>query len=164
MARQLINLAASVPDAQVRCRALAQLWRCVIDSEVAVRLAHARAERISGQAELKHLLSDAGVFDLISGMQPGEFLSAMVMLPYLASTAIALVWSAVPVRAATTDPVDVYVGCGPHLACSQCLSYCGGMALPNARCITRTLYELCSAHSGAWQPKTEQLPQHDHLL
>ena len=71
MARQLITLAASVPEARVRCSALAQLWRCVIDSEIAVRMAHARAERISGQAELKHLLSDAGVFDLISGMPAG---------------------------------------------------------------------------------------------
>ena len=78
MARQLITLAASVPEAQVRCNALAQLWRCVVDSEVAVRLAHTRAERISGQAELKHLLSDAGVFDLISGSLPGEVTPARI--------------------------------------------------------------------------------------
>lgn len=67
MARQLITMAAAVPDAQARCNAFAHLWRCVVDAEIAVRLAHTRGEKINAQAELKHLLSDSGVFDIISG-------------------------------------------------------------------------------------------------
>ena len=71
MARQLITMAANVPDAQGRCNAFAHLWRCVVDAEIAVRLAHTRGEKINAQAELKHLLSDSGVFEIISG-QPIE--------------------------------------------------------------------------------------------
>ena len=74
MARQLISMAATVPDAQARCDAFAHLWCCVLDAEIAVRLAHTQGEKINAQAELKHLLSDSAVFDIISG-QPAEGVS-----------------------------------------------------------------------------------------
>jgi hypothetical protein len=69
--RQLVPLAAAVPAAKERCAALARVWAAAVAADLGARRAVRLRQRPTPQAELKHLLSDAVVLEIISGSSGG---------------------------------------------------------------------------------------------
>lgn len=71
LARQLIPMAATVPSAEARTQALAKLWLAMLTLELQARRANRSGDRAVSAAELKNVLSDPLVFELISGNPVG---------------------------------------------------------------------------------------------
>lgn len=66
-ARQLAPLAAQLPAARARAAALARVWAAAVGADLAARRAARLRQRPHPGAELKHLLSDAFVMEVVSG-------------------------------------------------------------------------------------------------
>ena len=71
LTRQLIPMAAAVPLAEARTAALAKIWLSIVTLELHARHAHRSGDRAVSAAELKNVLSDPIVFELVSGNPVG---------------------------------------------------------------------------------------------
>lgn len=79
--RQLVPLVAAVPAAKDRCAALARIWAAAVAADLGARRAVRLRQRPTPQAELKHLLSDAVVLEVISGSSGGAQHHSNFFLP-----------------------------------------------------------------------------------
>ena len=64
-------MAAQLPSAQARCRALARIWAAAVASDLETRRAVRTRQKTLPGAELKQLLSDSFVMEVISGSPEG---------------------------------------------------------------------------------------------
>ena len=69
---QLLPMIAQLPAAQVRCEALACLWAAAVASDLETRRAVRTRQKTLPGAELKQLLSDSFVMEVVSGSNEGE--------------------------------------------------------------------------------------------
>jgi hypothetical protein len=69
---QLLPMVAQLPAAQVRCKALARLWAAAVASDLETRRAVRTRQKMLPGAELKQLLSDSFVMEVVSGSSEGE--------------------------------------------------------------------------------------------
>ena len=64
-------MVAHQPSAQARCEALAQIWAAAVASDLETRRAVRTRQKTLPGAELKQLLSDAFVMEIVSGSAEG---------------------------------------------------------------------------------------------
>ena len=67
-------MVATVSSAEARTRALARIWLAIVTLELHARRAHRSGDRAVSAAELKNVLSDPLVFELVSGNPVGRLL------------------------------------------------------------------------------------------
>ena len=68
---QLLPMVAQLPSAQARCEALAQIWAAAVATDLETRRAVRTRQKTLPGAELKQLLSDAFVMEIVSGSAEG---------------------------------------------------------------------------------------------
>ncbi|KAK9811481.1 hypothetical protein WJX72_004659 [[Myrmecia] bisecta] len=69
--RQLVPMIATLPLAADRVKALAHLWKAAVDLDLATRHAVQTNDRVVAGAELKTVLSDSFIMEVISGVSTG---------------------------------------------------------------------------------------------
>ena len=70
--RQLFPLIATLPSAAGRSSALAHVWRVAVTLDLATRRAIRSGDRAVPGAQLKDMLTDSFVMDIVSGDVSGE--------------------------------------------------------------------------------------------
>ena len=78
---QLLPMVAQLPSAQARCKALARIWAAAVASDLETRRAVRTRQKTLPGAELKQLLSDAFVMEIVSGSAEGAYAHASVPKP-----------------------------------------------------------------------------------
>ena len=78
---QLLPMVAQLPSAHARCQALARIWAAAVASDLETRRAVRTRQKTLPGAELKQLLSDAFVKDVVSGTAEGVRACAPVPKP-----------------------------------------------------------------------------------
>ena len=79
---QLLPMVAQLPSAQARCKALARIWAAAVASDLETRRAVRTRQKTLPGAELKQLLSDAFVMEVVSGSAEGAHAHAPIAKPY----------------------------------------------------------------------------------
>ena len=78
---QLLPMVAQLPSAQARCTALARIWAAAVASDLETRRAVRTRQKTLPGAELKQLLSDAFVKEVVSGSAEGVPVLVHLSLP-----------------------------------------------------------------------------------
>ena len=78
---QLLPMVAQLPSAQTRCKALARIWAAAVASDLETRRAVRTRQKTLPGAELKQLLSDAFVMEIVSGSAEGALAHAPMANP-----------------------------------------------------------------------------------
>lgn len=81
--RQLLPMVAQLPSAADRCRALARIWAAAVAADLDTRRAVRTRQQTLPSAELKQLLSDVFIMEVVSGAGAGVSLH---ILPYISCT------------------------------------------------------------------------------